>query len=1761
MKRMSLLFLLLFALIAPWAAQAQVELTVYEGTASNNVIPAYIYYFDDFTRSQYVIPADDLAEMNGGTINSVKFYTTSSNVPYTSVSTVDVYLMEVDYTTMTALEPKANGTIVYQGTLNVVTEGEGGSLTIEFSTPYTYGGGNLLVGIENTTDAGYKNIYFYGQSVTGASWGGSNYSSLENVTGSQRNFIPKTTFAYTAGATDCEMPTAIAVSDITADGATVTWEGNGDTWNLRYKTSADADYTMVNDLTETTYTLTGLNGNTTYSVGVQTVCTSSTSFFKSTSFTTDNPCLAPTNLQTTDITDASATLSWTAGYPTQSSWIVTYKKSADAWDDAKTENVTSPTITLTELEENTTYNVRIYACADGAYLSGNFTTKYACAAPTNLVYSNITTESATVSWTPGYEETQWTFMYWKVTETPDTITEVVNNPTISLVDLDEDSQYQVRVYNCMDVNPLSGSFYTAEACPDGLVCIGSGKTTSGYLPTYTYYNYSLTQQIYTAAEIGGAGAIMSIDFYSTATERTRNLDIYMVNTDQASFAAITDYIAVTSNDLVYSGNVTFAQNAWTTIALNNPFAYADDTKNLAIIVHDKTGGYVSSPNFLVFEATDMALYAYNDNYDYVPSTPGTYSNGTYNFTKGAVKNRIRLLMGEITDCDMPTNLAVSNITMESADLTWTAGGSETAWQVCINGDEDNLIDVTNNAYQMTNLTAATTYTVKVRANCGSGQSYWTPEISFNTAICDVADQCQISYEFSVNSTSYTTWHSATIDIVDVETNLVLATLTYDAAAPTGTVTVCDGRTIKFVYNPATPDFYNAYNVYSFTDVNNEEIFSGSGTFETVNYNVDCTIRNCDKPAGLAVASLVATWEAGEATAWNLQYKKTADTEWTAVNGLEAATYTFADLDFGTEYEVQVQADCGTDGTSSWTASVTFTTPLCAAEDMCEISIEMTDSYGDGWNGNAIQVVDTRTETVLATWTISSGSSATATLAVCDGREIQFVWVAGSYANETSWVIYDRNGEAINSGAGSSSMATGDVIDAYAVDCTVNTCVTPTDLVAVANSPETATVEWTSDHNNFQMQYRPNTSPNNDFETSSMKKWTTIDADGDGYDWVLGSQAGGIYLVEGGSLAGTGHNSSNDLVTSGSYSNATGAAITPDNYLVSPLVELGGSITFWACAQDASYCEEHFAVVVSTTSNTDPTAFTILQEWTITSESGDEKGVGARTKLGTTRSGNRAQSTWQEYTVDLRAYAGETGYVAIRHFDCTDQFMLNVDDIVIVQPNYVEPEWIVVNDIEASPYTLEDLEDGTEYEVQLRGVCGEDSYTAWATTVFETPSFCDAPTGLEATNVEATTATLNWTGYTDTYNVRYRTAAYQTAYFEDDFDETHGASWTQIDGYTNYYWSGTSDYFVMMGYDGSGEIGYAITPELSGEYEEGSFVYFEYRTIPADSLRIFKVGYSSTTADLEAFTWGEEVTTTANQWRYFYELIPAGTKYVAIQHTDEYEGVAFVFDNFGVYAPAVEAGEWVELNDETSPLDITGLNPETLYEWQVQGANCDGEGGTSEWSASDYFETIESTTPTQTFNLTAGWNWISTYIDMNEVDGLRMLEEKLGDYGISIVTSEGVADYFGDGYWDGLEDYMWANSDMIIVQVNDDCTVTLEGPVVDPSTVEVTINPGWNYIGFPFDTEMAIADAFSPDFEPEFGDGIASQDGLAEYMGEWDGVFDTLLPGHGYMYQSWSTDVKTLLYNNTAKIRHAFPTKVISKKKTFELRAIETDLIK
>ena len=78
--------------------------------------------------------------------------------------------------------------------------------------------------------------------------------------------------------------------------------------------------------------------------------------------------------------------------------------------------------------------------------------------------------------------------------------------------------------------------------------------------------------------------------------------------------------------------------------------------------------------------------------------------------------------------------------------------------------------------------------------------------------------------------------------------------------------------------------------------------------------------------------------------------------------------------------------------------------------------------------------------------------------------------------------------------------------------------------------------------------------------------------------------------------------------------------------------------------------------------------------------------------------------------------------------------------------------------------------------------------------------------------------------------------------------------------------------------------YLISPELTGG-ENGVEVEFYYMAYSSYYEESFKVGYSTTTNAVSAFTFGEEVfTTNSSSYDVYTETLPAGTKYVAIAYT-------------------------------------------------------------------------------------------------------------------------------------------------------------------------------------------------------------------------------------------------------------------------------------
>lgn len=169
----------------------------------------------------------------------------------------------------------------------------------------------------------------------------------------------------------------------------------------------------------------------------------------------------------------------------------------------------------------------------------------------------------------------------------------------------------------------------------------------------------------------------------------------------------------------------------------------------------------------------------------------------------------------------------------------------------------------------------------------------------------------------------------------------------------------------------------------------------------------------------------------------------------------------------------------------------------------------------------------------------------------------------------------------------------------------------------------------------------------DFQNGIPSGWKTIDADGDGNTW-------NNYLA--GDILGHGGEGDN-CISSASYINNVGP-LTPDNYLITPKMNLpeGATLKYWVSAQDAEYASEHYGVFVSYTEPTiDGFKDNLLFNETLTSK-----------KLNSNRpKGTNVQGTWYQRILELPE---GTKYVAFRHYDCTNNYWLNLDDVEISSDN-------------------------------------------------------------------------------------------------------------------------------------------------------------------------------------------------------------------------------------------------------------------------------------------------------------------------------------------------------------------------------------------------------------------------------------------------------------------------------------------------------------
>ena len=164
-------------------------------------------------------------------------------------------------------------------------------------------------------------------------------------------------------------------------------------------------------------------------------------------------------------------------------------------------------------------------------------------------------------------------------------------------------------------------------------------------------------------------------------------------------------------------------------------------------------------------------------------------------------------------------------------------------------------------------------------------------------------------------------------------------------------------------------------------------------------------------------------------------------------------------------------------------------------------------------------------------------------------------------------------------------------------------------------------------------------------------------------------------------------------------------------------------------------------------------------------------------------------------------------------------------------------------------------------------------------------------------------------------------------------------------------------------------------------------------------------------------------------------------------------------------------------------------------------------------------------------LTQGWNWKSFNITMDKSKPLKNLLN-----GVTFSRGDmikGLTSYSEfSNYWVGTLNHP-EPEDMYMFQVENKDTLKVSGIPIDPASTPITVEKGWNWIGFTPQVNISINDALGK-FNPSQDDLIKSQHSFAMYdelMG-WVGTLEFLRPNQGYKYKSTAPDSQLLYYPET-----------------------------
>lgn len=378
----------------------------------------------------------------------------------------------------------------------------------------------------------------------------------------------------------------------------------------------------------------------------------------------------------------------------------------------------------------------------------------ACSEPSYPVVnvSSITTNSAQVSWTNGYNSSQWELVAQPLgtgTPTapyaPGAVVNIVNTNPYTITGLNPSTRYEfyVRTY-------CSSTLQSTWAGPINFNTLCIAQPTP-YVESFNDVDPATKKFCWSTNNVDNDPAQWSISG-TEASIRPQPINFFN------PFVAYNDWLISVPVNAVGPKRVRFKYRVTTSPFFPAPrgnfevlMSSTPDFSSYTTLIpmHD-----FSNPNFaedsVLFNGTGITYFAFR----LPPNMTDPSNTGIIVVDDFVVE--------DAPACPNPSDLTVSNITSSTANLGWTVGLSETKWEVVVqqvgvgvptgSGTTVN----TNPTYNATNLTPDTAYEYYVRAVCNATEnSEWIGPLTFRTN-CNPLPTPFLE-TFDSNTTTETCW--------------------------------------------------------------------------------------------------------------------------------------------------------------------------------------------------------------------------------------------------------------------------------------------------------------------------------------------------------------------------------------------------------------------------------------------------------------------------------------------------------------------------------------------------------------------------------------------------------------------------------------------------------------------------------------------------------------------------------------------------------------------------------------------------------------------------------------------------------------------------------------------------------------------------------------------------------------------------------------------------------------------------------------------